>query len=140
MTYKGPSQISGGARIRQEIEFLVGDFDKARLFLEALGFQVMMIYEKYRSIYHLDLVDITLDELPYGNFIEIEGPSVELVQKMSERLKINPKANVPASYTVLFDQLKNKMGWDFQDLSFANFAGLAITADDLAVKPGDIPQ
>ena len=46
LTFKGPAHTEQGVRIRQEIEFTVGDFDAARLFLEALGFQVSMIYEK----------------------------------------------------------------------------------------------
>ena len=35
----------------QELEFTVGDFDMARAFLQALGYQVSMIYEKYRAGY-----------------------------------------------------------------------------------------
>ena len=137
LTFKGPSQITGGARIRQEIEFVVEDFEKAKLFLEALGYQVMMTYEKYRTIYHLDEVDITLDELPFGNFIEIEGPSVEQVQRMSGQLGLNADVHVPASYTTLFEQLKNKRGWNFRDLSFENFSQIIVMPADLDVTPAD---
>jgi predicted adenylyl cyclase CyaB len=40
LTFKGPMQIVDGIRLRQEIEFTVGDFRSARTFLEALGYKV----------------------------------------------------------------------------------------------------
>ena len=58
---------------RTEIEFGVDDFAKAKQFLEHLGYQSILVYEKYRTTYELDHAHIMLDELPYGNFIEIEG-------------------------------------------------------------------
>ncbi|MBA4380738.1 MAG: adenylate cyclase, partial [Anaerolinea sp.] len=51
LTYKGPSSIVEGAMSRREIEFSVGDFESARQFLEALDYQVVAIYEKYRTTY-----------------------------------------------------------------------------------------
>ena len=60
LTFKGPMHTVDGIRLRQEIEFTVGDFRSARTFLEALGYQVMMIYEKYRAVYQLDQVLVTL--------------------------------------------------------------------------------
>ena len=73
-TFKGPSvEKEGGILSRQEIEFEVGDFDSAKQFLEAIGFQVVVFYEKFRTTYELNNTHIMLDELPYGSFIEIEG-------------------------------------------------------------------
>src|SRR5690349_7945951 len=48
LTYKGASQNKSGVLDRQEIEFIVSDFDKAKQFLEALGYRQTMFYEKYR--------------------------------------------------------------------------------------------
>src|SRR5688500_3338172 len=47
-TYKSPSTNQQGVLSRTEIEFTVGDFEKAKEFLEALGYQKLIAYEKYR--------------------------------------------------------------------------------------------
>ena len=137
LTYKGPASGLGGARLRQELEFEVSDFDMARLFLEALGYQVMLIYEKYRAAYDLDGVEISLDELPYGTFVEIEGPDPSAIQDVTRKLGLDWEATIPASYTVLFEQLKERLSLTIRDLSFENFANLEVTPDDLGVRPAD---
>jgi adenylate cyclase class 2 len=137
LTYKGPAHSLEGARVRQEIEFVVENFKSARLFLEALGYQIVMIYEKFRSSYELNSVEISIDEMPYGNFVEIEGPSVEEIQLVNERLGLNWDAKIPSSYSVLFEQLKEKKTLLFRDMIFENFNSLVISADDLGVQPAD---
>jgi adenylate cyclase class 2 len=137
LTYKGPASGLGGARLRQELEFEVSDFTVARAFLEALGYQVMMIYEKYRTAYDLDGVEVSLDELPYGTFAEIEGPDPETIQAVTRKLGLEWDATIPASYTVLFDQLKARLKLDLRDLSFDNFKELHVMPSDLDVQPAD---
>lgn len=137
LTYKGPPSGQGGARLRQEIEFVVSDFAAARAFLEALGYQVRLMYEKYRAAYELGEVTVTLDEMPYGYFIEIEGPDAASIQAANQRLGLNWEARVPESYTMLFEGLKRRLGLDFRDLSFENFAGLNVGAQDLGVRAAD---
>ena len=51
LTYKDNSQQIEGALSRREIEFVVNDFDSAKQFIEALGYQVVFIYEKYRTTF-----------------------------------------------------------------------------------------
>lgn len=137
MTFKGPAHGEGGARVRQEIEFTVEDFGRARQFLEALGYEVVMIYEKYRAVYDLAGVHVTLDEMPYGDFVELEGPDVQTIQLVNARLGLNWGRVVPASYTMLFEQLAQKKGLRVRDLTFAAFAGLAITPQDMDLLPAD---
>ena len=74
LTYKGPADPNQSIAVRTEIEFRVSDFEAARNFLEALGYQVIVHYEKYRTSYRLNDVELMLDEMPYGTFAEIEGP------------------------------------------------------------------
>jgi len=137
MTYKGPGVSQDGIKTREEIEFSVADFDKARQLLEALGYHVAMAYEKYRRIYDLANAHIALDEMPYGNFVEIESPSVETIQNIGFTLGLKREASVSFSYATLFEQLQTKMKLDFRDLSFSNFSGLVISAQDLEVEPAD---
>jgi len=137
LTYKGAGQNRGGVLDRQEIEFIVEDGAKARQFLEALGYQKSMYYEKYRATYELDHALIMVDELPYGNFVEIEGETVEQIQSISARLDLDWKSAVPTSYTALFVKLREALHLSFQDISFDNFRGLKVSAQDLSVQPAD---
>ena len=135
LTYKGPGEVRDGVRLRRELEFTVSDFDTARLFLVALGYQVIFMYEKYRATYEFDNVLVVLDEMPYGNFAEIEGPDGGSIQAAAGRLDLDWQRRILESYTVLFERAKVSLGLSFRDLSFANFAGLAVTAADLGVVP-----
>ena len=140
LTFKGPAQMSEGVRVRQEIEFVVDDFDKANLFLQALGYQTTMIYEKYRTVYDLDRVHVTLDEMPYGEFVELEGPDVATLKSVNQKLGLNWDAGAPASYTMLFEAIRQKKRLSFRDLTFKNFEALAISAEDLGVVRADGPN
>jgi adenylate cyclase class 2 len=80
LTYKGMGNIDGGARLREELEFTVSDFETAKKLFEALGYQVMLMYEKYRTTYELGELEVVFDEMPYGEFIEIEGPDGDSIR------------------------------------------------------------
>jgi adenylate cyclase class 2 len=41
--------------------------------IENLGFQKALIYEKRRQTWQFRAVEIVLDELPFGQYMEIEG-------------------------------------------------------------------
>ena len=137
LTYKGPGDERAGARLREELEFTVSDFETARKLLDALGYQVTMMYEKYRTTYILGELEIVLDEMPYGDFIEIEGPDGESIQKVAEGLGLDWDRRILLSYTVLFDHVRQALGLNFKDLSFDNFRGLVISPDALDVKIAD---
>ena len=66
---------------RFEAEVVVSDFETMDVILRRLGYVVSLIYEKYRATYTLGDAEIVLDELPYGNFTEIEAdePTIERV-------------------------------------------------------------
>jgi adenylate cyclase class 2 len=137
LTYKGPGSIRDEVQVRQEIEFIVSDFEAARSLFAALGFPVSMMYEKYRTMYDLDDVHVTLDEMPYGSFVEIEGPSAASIQAAGARLGFNWERRVLDSYTALFDQVRLALALDFRDLSFANFAGIQSPLAALGIQPAD---
>jgi adenylate cyclase class 2 len=137
LTYKGPARSEGGVRVRQEIEFVVSDFEAARALLEALGYQVAMVYEKYRSVYDIGLVHVTLDVLPYGDFIEIEGPDPESIRAVNDRLGLDWDTRMPESYVMLFDRLRQEMNLSFRDLSFENFENLEIPDEVFRLHAAD---
>ena len=137
LTYKGPGQVIDGVLSRQEIEFTVSDFQAARHFLEALGYQVIVAYEKYRQTYRMGDLDVTVDEMPYGCFAEIEGPYAIKIQAAADLLQLDWSKRIIGSYLDLFSQLKVRKGYTFKDLTFENFKEQIITPSDLRVSPAD---
>ncbi len=137
-TFKGPSvEKEGGILSRQEIEFEVGDFDSAKHFLEAVGFQVVVFYEKFRTTYELNNTHIMLDELPYGSFIEIEGENVETIRSVADAIGLNWEAMVKAGYHALFERVAGKYGLDVSKLSFENLKGVTIKTTDMGIVAAD---
>ena len=153
LTYKDSGKNERGALQRTEIEFTVGNFEKAQRFLEALGYQKLFEYEKYRTTYLLESgsklpevheqahglqsCHIMLDELPYGNFVEIEGEPVSAIQRVAEEMALDWSTAIPASYSVLFERVQKTLKLDFSDLTFANFEGIRVAAEHLQVQPAD---
>jgi len=137
LTYKGPGEVDDGVRSRQEIEITVSDFDQTQKLIEALGFEVSLVYEKYRMGYELDGVMIALDEMPYGNFAELEGPDSISIKNVSRKLELDWDARILDSYAVLFDTLKESLSVSIDTLTFADFTGIIATPDQLGVKPAD---
>jgi adenylate cyclase class 2 len=137
-TFKGPSvESEGGILIRREIEFVVEDFETAKQFLEALGFETVVFYEKFRATYELNDVHIMLDELPYGEFVEIEGESVKAIHEIADLLGLNWGAMVKAGYHAIFERAAGKHNLAPSQLSFAALEKVKITADDLNIQPAD---
>lgn len=137
VTYKGPGTPRGGVQVRQEFEFVVSDFEAARSLFKALGYDVAMMYEKYRTVYDLDGVHITLDEMPYGSFIEIEGEQPESIQSIARRLDMAWDRRVLDSYTAIFEQLRAALGFEFRDLSFENFSTLPVSLQVIGIHYAD---
>lgn len=134
LTYKGPGELLDGVRLRREIEFSVSDFQSAQLFLEALGYQVIFMYEKFRSVYNFNELLVMLDEMPTGYFLELEGPSPEIIFSTSQILGLKWETRILESYTVLFDRVRQSCGLKFRDLSFANFEGLQVTPEQMHLE------
>lgn len=153
LTYKDSGTSEQGVVSRTEIEFTVEDFEKAKLFLEALGYQKLLEYEKYRTIYLLESgsllpqdheqvhalqsCHIMLDELPYGNFVEIEGENTESIHQAARKLQLNLKAAISNSYSALFERVRQNLNLPFNDLTFANFADIETSPKQLQVQPAD---
>lgn len=132
ITYKGESSESrpSEARIREEIEMEVEDFQTAIAILEKVGFQQQQLYEKYREVYHLDETEVVLDELPYGDFVEIEGDEM-LLKQVANKLGLRWQKRILTNYLVLMQQLKEYANLEFENLTFDNFTGQQATISDI---------
>lgn len=140
LTYKGPAEIQNNVSVRPEIEIEVNDFQSASDLLEALGFQLSLKYEKWRTIYQLGGLEIALDEMPFGNFTELEGPDPALMERTASLLALDWSTRVSDSYLLLFDHLKASKKISFTDLTFENLKQVSSTPADLGVKPADLPR
>jgi adenylate cyclase class 2 len=138
LTFKGPSvEQAGGVLSRREIEFAVEDFGKTKELLEALGYRVVVFYEKYRATYDLDGVHVMLDELPYGQFIEVEGENAETIHRITDLLGIKWDFMVKAGYHALFERVTEKYNLEPSQLSFTALEDVKIRAEDLEVQAAD---
>jgi adenylate cyclase class 2 len=138
LTYKGPARSGKTVSVRQEIEVEVNDFDATESMLMALGYQVNVRYEKWRTKYRLENLEIDLDEMPFGHFVEIEGEDPALIERMAATLALDWRTRVNDSYMMLFDRLKKNKHLEISNLVFADLKELKIVPEDLGVKPGDI--
>ena len=137
LTYKGPSDPDREVSARRELEVEVSDPETARGILEALGYEVVVVYEKYRAACMLDEVEISLDEMPFGSFAEVEGPDIESIRSTAENLGFNWEARSKLSYLAIFNSLKENLDLKMRDLTFANFIDIQISEDDLDLTSAD---
>lgn len=137
MTFKGPSTTLGGVLARQEIEFEVSNFTQAQKLIEALGFGSKFMYEKYRTTYAMNGLKVTLDEMPYGNFVEIEGTEPEPIQAAAQQLALTWELRLPETYISIFRRLKDLYGLRFTDLSFENFQNVEVSLERAGILPAD---
>lgn len=137
LTYKSPAEPApaDGVQARFEAEVEVDDFARMDLILRKLGYRPLMIYEKYRTTYTLGEVEVVLDEMPYGHFVEIEG-SPEAIEAAIDALDLAACHRFAESYARLFEHVRANLGLAFTDLTFANFAGIEVPFEAL-LPPGE---
>ncbi|MBC8170809.1 MAG: class IV adenylate cyclase [Anaerolineae bacterium] len=129
LTYKEPpasgQTLDSDITSRYEAEVEVSDFDAMQTILGKLGYFPYVVYEKYRTTYTLGSAEIVLDEMPYGNFVEIEGEA-DTIRQVMERLNLQFARRYPGNYLSLFELLRKRLKLKFANLTFANFEGVKI--------------
>jgi adenylate cyclase class 2 len=137
LTYQGPALDQNGVSVRKEIEITVEDFDTARQLLHALGYVVTAVYEKYRTTYELENLHVTIDEMPFGVFLEIEGEDISTIQSTATRLDLDLDAHISDNYLQIFLKLKEAYNLDFDEIRFENFEGIEISLETIGIKAAD---
>ena len=84
LTFKEREPSPSAIKRQREDETEVSDADALAAILEALGYRPTLVYEKWRTTWHLGGVEVVLDELPFGLFLEIEGEESQILE--AERL------------------------------------------------------
>jgi adenylate cyclase class 2 len=120
--------------IRTEIEIEVDDLDAARSLLLALGFVPIFVYEKFRQVLALDDTLVMLDELPFGSFVEIEGPSLAAIGRAAAHLGLDWTRRVTRSYLSIFEALRLRLELAPENATFGDLQpSPAVTPPDLGL-------
>lgn len=133
LTFKGQPPVEmadSEAKVREEIEVSLDDFDQMVAILGRMGFETRQVYEKYRETFMLAGVEIVLDELPFGDFAELEGDEAD-IRRLSAVLGLDWAERVIANYLGLMAQVQAHYGLPFDDLTFANFRGVEVVMGDV---------
>lgn len=111
-----PSEDRHKHRIETETELAHGD-TLAEIFL-SLGLVAAFRYEKWRTEWADGEGHCVIDELPIGNYAELEG-SAAWIDRAAFRLGIDPAQYITLSYGRLFEQWREQHRSLAQDLTFA---------------------
>jgi adenylate cyclase, class 2 len=132
LTFKGTPQqpTLSEAKVREELEIEVSDFDTAALIIQRLGFLPLQVYEKYRETFSLGSVEVVLDELPFGNFVELEGEE-SAIRTAAAQLGLDWQKRILENYLALMGRLRAHPNLPFIDLTFANFKELSVSVADV---------
>jgi adenylate cyclase class 2 len=124
LTFKSPpfNQDSRFKMLR-ELEVEVSDFSTTLNILQSLGFIQEQRYEKWREVFVLKEIDFCMDQMPFGNFLEIEGQGDKIIE-YAYLLGLDWEERILLNYLELFDILKKRLGFSFSDVTFENFRNL----------------
>jgi len=136
LTYKSGGAIERGIVTREELEVQVSDFNTMEAILGKFGFEQYMYYEKFRTIYEFHDTAVMLDELPFGNFVEVEG-TPDQIEAVLDKLGLQDAKRHEDSYAKLFDFVKHHLELTFRDLTFENFADIDVP-ESAFIPPGSI--
>ena len=134
LTFKSrPPQRSTAFKIYKELEVEVNEFETMSHIIEALGYHPAQIYEKWRETITLGATAFCLDSMPYGNFLEIEGPEKE-IRHYAAQLGLNWHKRILFNYLEIFEIMRKKLGLDFNDLTFKNFETVSVRFEEFEDK------
>lgn len=97
LTYKEKIRNATGTKQKIEFETAVSDVVAAENIIERLGYKLTAVYEKRRKYWHFGEVEVVLDELPFGLYMEIEG-TVEAIEKAEKALGLKEIEREPRGY------------------------------------------
>ncbi len=80
LTYKQPIGNDSGVKQQTEYETVVEKSEELEKIIESLGFEKALVYEKRRQTWNFRTVEIVLDVLPFGQYMEIEGSIMAIAE------------------------------------------------------------
>ncbi len=109
LTYKKRFTSESSIKRQLEEETEVADADTVARILLQLGLTPLLVYEKYRTTWRYDGTDITIDDLPFGWFMEIEGDE-EAIKRVELQLRVEGLQAEEATYPALTHQHGTRKG------------------------------
>jgi len=109
LTLKQSIQNEYAVKQRTEYETEVANARELEKIIENLGFEPCLVYEKRRKTWRFRLVEIVLDELPFGDFMEIEG-SITAIAEAEMFLDIEDYETEHETYPHLTAKLGKRNG------------------------------
>ena len=100
LTYKERFASASAIKHQREEETRIEDAEAMAAILDALGFKPSLVYEKRRATWHMAGVEVLIDELPFGLFMEIEGAE-EGIADAEKLLELEEAAAESATYPQL---------------------------------------
>jgi adenylate cyclase class 2 len=109
LTYKQRIEDASDIKRQIEEETEVQDAGSMMRIVENLGLTPHVIYEKRRETWRFRSVEIVIDELPYGLFMEIEGP-INAIREAEMLLGIEDLETEHMTYPRLTAEFGNRNG------------------------------
>lgn len=109
VTMKKKIKTTGELFERIEIETEVSDTEKLRTIFNELGLSKEFIMEKYRSNWTFIDTVVSIDKMPFGNYLEIEGEP-DKVKSVAKTLSLDLKNKIVGTYWDLFEDFKKSSG------------------------------
>ncbi len=111
LTYKEKVPTENDFKHQIEFETEVSDVAATERIIEKLGYKPSVVYEKHRKAWHLGNVEVVLDELPFGYYMEIEGEMDDIlsVEKLLGADKLEPEARGYPRLTLKYGKLNGEV-------------------------------
>lgn len=109
VTFKAPRIGDPRFKVRDELEIEVSDAAAARALFVRLGFTRTRRYQKRRETWRLGEALVTIDELPFGTYCELEG-TPEAIETAATALGLDLRDGLTSDYFALFDALCRAQG------------------------------
>ncbi|MCB9480480.1 MAG: class IV adenylate cyclase [Desulfobacteraceae bacterium] len=124
LTFKQPSSAqSKEFKKLEETEVIAESFEELRYILLNSGYSNTQVYEKMRQIFYRKELEICMDRLPYGDFIELEGTEEE-IRLAAQALDLEWNNKILPDYRSIFEKIKKTHNLKFNDITFENFKNL----------------
>jgi adenylate cyclase class 2 len=107
----------------KETECTVDSIENMRFILKECGFINEQIYEKQREVFRTNKLEICIDRLPFGDFVELEGDR-DKIRQAASFLNFNWENKILPSYRAIFEKIKQDYNLSFTDITFKNFENL----------------
>lgn len=104
ITLKEKKHTDRNLRERKETEFEIEDVNKMAYILRSLGFTYARIMEKFRINFKYKGAVLSLDEMPFGFYIEIEGNEKQ-IESIARELGYKEEDKIVDTYWELFSRL-----------------------------------